>query len=676
MELHNWQSYRGKGNVFDFNGPKSTNNSAMIVGRNAQGKSAFFEAVQFVLYGQEAVIDRDSTTDPKRCKPITSDTVEGSPLMNWQAWVEGDLEFSVIADVTIGSDDYTISRRWIAKKKKASDEGFAEEFYIYSKKSKKKVSNPEAFVHQILPPKITKFFMIDGELLIEYRNMFAADRPGVGRDIERILRMDVIDKTGSLLNRLARESKSRSKKILQKSLKSEKQKDELNSLIEDITETEEKIKKCEGKISDAESDRDAAWTWLQKHGNNEARVKEINRIRREIQEYDTELSKLNGKKSQFLANGWKQIMQPTINSAIEGQQSILERQARNHTEIRNLSSRLDSLRESLDNKPCPYCKQTQHKSPEKIAEAVDEISRIEGKLDSLTKQSGTPDPLPIHQRIRNLNKLLDKSEFTTINDINSRITVIRIAMIALKSDEKSVLKQMGSAALEEGIEKRKMHEVYVAEIKSQTEMRDIHIRALEGLNARYNAAASRSKVVITGDAAREERAAKIATTLKQLAEASKEPFRNQTRISLETVANSLYCSLINPNEGHKELTIDEEFRLRVRYEDGTYTQLSPGQRALATYCVLESLSIVSQIEFPLLVDSPGQGVDKEYMGAIFARLLTDSKRQVIVSPTTAEVDLDTAADEYGSELSAIFVLSKPQSTKSTSINEIHRRPAL
>ena len=107
-----------------------------------------------------------------------------------------------------------------------SDEGFAEEFYIYSKKSKKKVSNPEAFVHQILPPKITKFFMIDGELLIEYRNMFAADRPGVGRDIERILRMDVIDKSGSLLHRLARESKSRSKKILQKSLKSEKQKEE------------------------------------------------------------------------------------------------------------------------------------------------------------------------------------------------------------------------------------------------------------------------------------------------------------------------------------------------------------------------------------------------------------------------------------------------------------------
>ena len=123
----------------------------------------------------------------------------------------------------------------------------------------------------------------------------------------------------------------------------------------------------------------------------------------------------------------------------------------------------------------------------------------------------------------------------------------------------------------------------------------------------------------------EKKELNIAATLKQLAEASKESFRNQTRVSLETVTNSLYRSLINQDEGHKELTIDEEFRLRVKYEDGTYAQLTPGQRALATYCILESLSIVSQIEFPLLVDSPGQGVDKEYMQAIFARLLTDSK---------------------------------------------------
>ena len=79
-------------------------------------------------------------------------------------------------------------------------------------------------------------------------------------------------------------------------------------------------------------------------------------------------------------------------------------------------------------------------------------------------------------------------------------------MIALKSDEKSVLKQMGAAALEEGIEKRKMYNLQIAEINSQTDMLNLHIRTLETLNARYNAAASRSKIVIQRDAEREERA--------------------------------------------------------------------------------------------------------------------------------------------------------------------------
>ena len=44
--------YKGEENVFDFSGPDSANNSSIIIGRNAQGKSALFEAIRFVLYGR------------------------------------------------------------------------------------------------------------------------------------------------------------------------------------------------------------------------------------------------------------------------------------------------------------------------------------------------------------------------------------------------------------------------------------------------------------------------------------------------------------------------------------------------------------------------------------------------------------------------------------------------
>ena len=69
VELNNWQSYRGDKNKFEFSGPDSTRNSAIIIGRNGKGKSAFFESLRFLLYGGETIVVRESTTKPKRVKP-------------------------------------------------------------------------------------------------------------------------------------------------------------------------------------------------------------------------------------------------------------------------------------------------------------------------------------------------------------------------------------------------------------------------------------------------------------------------------------------------------------------------------------------------------------------------------------------------------------------------------
>ena len=156
-----WQSYKGPENVFDFRGPESTNNSGMIIGRNAQGKSALFEAIQFVLYGQLAVVDRDSKNIPKRCKPLAAESVEAAPLMNQDAWDAGEREFSVSLDAVISNTGYTFVRKMTATTENPNDDDFKPQFFILSQPTKTKIKNPEKFVEDILPQSITKFFMID-----------------------------------------------------------------------------------------------------------------------------------------------------------------------------------------------------------------------------------------------------------------------------------------------------------------------------------------------------------------------------------------------------------------------------------------------------------------------------------------------------------------------------------
>ena len=193
IELNNWQSYRGNKHKFEFSGPDSTRNSAIIIGRNGKGKSAFFESLRFLLYGRKTLVDRDSSTTPKRVKPLVSENKIDKPLMCWEAWKSGSLSFGVKARVRIKDELYTIERKYSSTKKRPFEGDLKEEFYILEGTKKKKVPKPEEFITSLLPIGITKFFTIDGELLIDYRRIFSSERAGMASDLEKILRMGILD---------------------------------------------------------------------------------------------------------------------------------------------------------------------------------------------------------------------------------------------------------------------------------------------------------------------------------------------------------------------------------------------------------------------------------------------------------------------------------------------------
>ena len=116
LGLNNWQSYNGNDHKFEFTGPNSTRNSAIILGRNAKGKSAFFEAFRFLLYGKDVIIDRDSTR--KTIRPLVAEKKGSKPLMCWEAWRDGALSFGVKAEIKIEGKTYIIKRNYSSTKKK------------------------------------------------------------------------------------------------------------------------------------------------------------------------------------------------------------------------------------------------------------------------------------------------------------------------------------------------------------------------------------------------------------------------------------------------------------------------------------------------------------------------------------------------------------------------------
>ena len=167
-----------------------------------------------------------------------------------------------------------------------------------------------------------------------------------------------------------------------------------------------------------------------------------------------------------------------------------------------------------------------------------------------------------------------------------------------------------------------------------------------------------------------ELALKQIETLISVANNSKTPFRDLTRKNLSSRAGDAYLKIIDEN--HDRFEVDSDFRFKVFQKD-VEQPLTPGQKALATYCLLEALSEISDIRFPLIVDSPGQGVDIEYINSIFSHILSLSQRQVIILPSTAEIDLKNIKKDYAPDTSLIAEIFKPKGVVETTINVIHKR---
>lgn len=670
LELNNWQSYRGDKNKFEFNGPASTRNSAIILGRNAKGKSAFFEALRFLLYGQDIVYDRDSTR--KTPRPLVAENKGAKPLMCWEAWRDGDLSFGVKGDVKIEGKTYTIKRSYSSTKKKPSAFDLKEEFYILEKSKKKKIAKPEEFVNSLLPEGITRFFTIDGELLVEYRRIFRHERAGIADDIETILRLKALDSASYETASVKRSSVTQKRRIERKNATSTALSEELADLDEEIEGLTNKIETVGEQIIQLGEEVDGLFNWLQSTGNQQAHLDKLEEIVDLIDETNSAIQKKREKRARQLTTAWKQVLSEKVNSAIETQEEILQRQQENKDVAATLNGQIIAKKNLLANEPCTYCQQTKQIPAPDMVRISDEIVQLGIQLNSLVDLSETPDPFPVMNRIKALSAMQTDLSYSDTNELSKDIASLEIKLISLAKDKEVTLDEIGDAALREGREKRDEHREKTAELSGAREMLNLHLSNEEHLTKTRKIKQGKPKSSASkGDLLALENKIGVADLLIELCTEAKEPFRDATRKSVSKLAEETYLKLIDEN--HARLEFDSQFRVKVFYADGGEVILTPGQMGLATYCILEALSTVSDIDFPLIVDSPGQGIDMEYMEEIFTHVLGEAVRQIIVIPTTSEIDDENMVDNFGSSVASIYELQRPKGSRETEIVTIHRR---
>lgn len=669
LKLHNWQSYAGNDNIFNFRGPESTQNSAIILGRNGQGKSAFFEAIKFLLYGKNSVIDNDSDATPKPVKPLVHEDKEEGPLMCYESYTAGEKKFGVYAKFSHSGKMYEIERYYESKKEQASPQGFTETFYVLDQ-NKKAEPNPEKFIDEIIPETISKFFLLDGEIIQEYRKLFSRKRPGLSYDVENILRLGSLDETLVALRDL-KQGLNKQKRRAETDRHAIGENSKLmKSLAEDIEEDEERLAEIDERIPILKKKKVDLWSQILEDGD-------VNSIADARDDCDANISaalkkieKLESRRSNHFNKAWKVIVQPTVTSSLSARESVLIRQKEQDRKAAVIRNNISSWQKLVDGELCSQCERHPNLSLEEKEEYLDKISTEKKKADRLVIDSQTPNSDVLREQINALALLKTDATFEDITALNSDISEQKQIIREQKRQWKILDGKLTTSSLKDARKRKDDYDAINGELEDLEIARSTVSIRLESDNGKLQNLLNRSKSKKkSGQVDSISKKIDVAKLLEDICSRSIVPFRDFTREQIRKVAEPIYTTIIDEN--HDELQIDEQFRIKILEKDKG-VRLSAGQYALAAYSILDALSRVSEIEFPFIVDTPGRSIDKEYLKGTFHYILQNKERQVILLPTTAEIDAANMTSDFGSSVSRIYTISK-EKTDSTKISTIHER---
>ena len=186
------RGYYGKAK-FDFRGT-GDKSSAFIYAENSYGKSAFWEGIYFALYGEVPVRNANAV------KPVIEKDSADLPLLNVDLYGVVDAHFLVELEFEHEGDPYRLRRGYEPKMKNKKIHEFRQLKPFVTLEnlaeigSGKYLRDEDNWIeNNILPRRLAKFFLFDGERLEEYEALMTKEENvSLRDDIEEILRTPVI----------------------------------------------------------------------------------------------------------------------------------------------------------------------------------------------------------------------------------------------------------------------------------------------------------------------------------------------------------------------------------------------------------------------------------------------------------------------------------------------------
>jgi DNA sulfur modification protein DndD len=652
VELKNWASYKGM-HEFDFSS-KSNRNGYAIFGENSRGKTSFTDAIQWAMYGEaftKGIMGSDGKEVRKR-RPLVSARQEDNPLLNVDSFREGQFDLMVRIRFDHKGKSWTLARVVAPDSPLVvnSDKNMGSFLNLISHEDNLENKAAQEFIDNMLPKGINKFFFIDGESVNEYRALIANTEQNleIRKNIEDILNFPIL-KRGIVdlktvtarfvtqLNKLSKDTKRN--RILKKKI-------DANTI--EITKTKEYLVKDEIELESATKEFNEIETKLGMLKETETLIERQRGNRKLISSAQVNLANTYNYLKKENKNLWLYLLQPALQDKIKTLAPELEKLSDIRSKISTSQNRSVYLQETHrgDKTHCPTCRQMpEPRDAKQIKKEVKELEAIVRDIEHLNEE------LRGHENASKLYNSLQKFNTTSRLDIveeyEGSIGTLQGEIDQLE-EEQNELKSMLDGLDDEEIKqlKNKLNQLQDIKLKKAALVRH-HENKIAGYMQENSL---HSKELIGSDGSDEsmilEKKIKALDCMLNLWSTVTNEYTQETRVVIEKRATETFRLLTNNPKGYNKLELNSGFGVKILDSDGYVVPApSPGAQQVVAISLIDALRQTSDIEFPILFDTPGASIDKVHRDKIIKHFWSKRDEQLIILAHSGEFRPDEVEKE-------------------------------
>lgn len=625
------------------------NGVTFVWGENGVGKTSLLNCIRFALWG---IVYNRNYEECQLAKFVNIDAVEAQKDM------------SVKLFMTYNHEEYELTR--MLKRRPdtdgKNDSDYEHKLYLKHYGSLMSQEDAEHFLNTVLPEKISRFYLFDGELLRQYENLLedSSSSDVIKTSIENILGLPILEGANKNLRSITTTYQQIYTKVSAANDRTKKDSSVLTGLLihnEELKKSLKEMKEQKMKLQSEISEIEDAFAANQRYAELLIQEKEKeSQIEKKRLLLDTNVKDLKAK----MKFAWSIIFDKVIQEIIDTKNKELNTLLSRIEDIQTKEAIVSILDKIVNDETllCPVCNGNL---------SSEDLSSLREKLASLKSTIESTDS----DKIKNLKQLLDKfSSFKRnadkesliklvdyINTIRSEISLDEVDLVEIKKAKTGFhnsftdtefldlqptykTKNQELVLLNEGITKQ---EVEIAENQA----------SIEKLNAKISKQSNADGKKASDDLT-------FCKAVQEIFEKAVSKFRDDLKSRVQADAEDIFTK-ISHMPAYTGLKINDNYGLEIVTNNGQIVpNRSAGYEQVVALSLVGALHKNAPISGPIIMDSTFQRIDPRHRNNTL-KSLPILGEQIIVLAYPTEVTQSDAKDLLsGKYLKDIYLEQKSE----------------